>query len=342
MRAAEAILGAVCCVAALLPFVQPFFLVPLPTAQHCWVVNPGSPHHGSAFFGYGGLENDHTFGVLYLLYALATAVSAFGVFLSGRMYITLLRTGDYRAKRYRTYLRALVAYFVAQMIINFGVAVSYVDNRCGYHNVDHRGTCSSSFGWNISIQSVDPPTDLLERIESATGINCTSDHCTSFGDDCCAPSSEPATCRNGHHPLEIVDIGCSGSSDGMYACCDVGGTFRSGCDPSKCTSYGGDCYACPWDGEPATCERGYEPMRWPDACTYTCCLPSNYMNTSWLNNFTAATVTALPSWEFPSAARTNPPTVYIGRFVYLLFTFLGGILTNVMLELVRCVRVWSN
>ena len=268
MRLPEAALGSVCGFVTLLPILLPFFLgVPAPTAEHCWMAEPFVD--SEALFGYPLMEINDNFGLLFALYVLANAVSSLGVLMSGRICIKLVRAGDYRAGRYRQYLRSLLAYFVAQLILNFAIAVSFVDNRCGYHNVDQRGTCTHG----THNKPIAPPRALLEHILDRTGINCLdgNQYCDSFGGDegargdCCAPFGEAKLCKQGH-PLTLLDVGCWDSSEGLFACCDVGGEIE----------------------------------------------------TNWTS----------------SGNGSNPGSVYMGRLSYLLFTFLGGVLTNVMLEMV--------
>ena len=269
----EVLLGSVCGIVALLPVFLPFFFgVPAPTAEHCWIAEPFRSEDG--FFGYP-LESNDNFVLLFVLYVLANAVSSLGVFMSGRICVKLARAGDYRAGRYRQYLRSLLAYFVAQLIVNFAIAVSFVDNRCGYHNVDHRGTCSFFGGGPAWL--LDPPRALLEHILEHADINCTdgNQYCQSYGEDCCAPYTEPKSCSRGHL-LTLLDVGCAEiREEGMFACCDVGGELKT-------------------------------------------------------------------NWTFSVESQSsNAGSSYVGRVVYLLLTFLGGVLTNVMLEtvLVRKARM---
>ena len=269
----EVLLGSVCGIVALLPILLPFsFGVPAPTAEHCWIAEPFRSEDG--FFGYP-LESNDNFVLLFVLYVLANAVSSLGVFMSGRICVKLARAGDYRAGRYRQYLRSLLAYFVAQLIVNFAIAVSFVDNRCGYHNVDHRGTCSFYGGGPAWL--LDPPRALLEHILERADINCTdgNQYCQSYGEDCCAPYTEPKSCSRGHL-LTLLDVGCAEiREEGMFACCDVGGELKT-------------------------------------------------------------------NWTFSVGSQSsNAGSSYVGRVVYLLLTFLGGVLTNVMLEtvLVRKARM---
>ena len=111
----EVLLGSVCGIVALFPILLPFsFGVPAPTAEHCWIAEPFRSEDG--FFGYP-LESNDNFVLLFVLYVLANAVSSLGVFMSGRICVKLARAGDYRAGRYRQYLRSLLAYFLAQLIV---------------------------------------------------------------------------------------------------------------------------------------------------------------------------------------------------------------------------------
>ena len=320
MRLPEAILGALCACLALLPIFQPFFLGTVPSAEACWIATP-SP--GPGLFGYGPLENDGNFVSLYLLYSLANAISCAGFYLSCRMWIKLRREGDYRSKRYHQYLRSLIAYFVFQMLINFTIATAFVDNRCGYHNVDQRGTCNV---W--SEYSSQPSPALVSYLRESAGVNCSvpgtaRGACSSDGGDCCASMrwGEPPTCRGGLQPLTLSDLDCEGHAParswtlgGLYACCDVGGdvggensTLSTGCDDTKCT------YNC--NSSLRTCVAGYQAVSL-SRDEYTCC------------PFTTSYV------EPPMPNVLNPASVYVGRIAYLFLTFLGGILTNVMLELV--------
>lgn len=50
-----------------------------------------------------------------------------------------------------------------------------------------------------------------------------STKCSSFGDDCCAPGVEAATCRGGFFPIRKTGVGCAGHSEGAYMCCSEPG-----------------------------------------------------------------------------------------------------------------------
>lgn len=47
---------------------------------------------------------------------------------------------------------------------------------------------------------------------------CSAEHCTSLGNDCCAPNGERATCANGFTPLRTGG-GCFHFTEGAYVCC---------------------------------------------------------------------------------------------------------------------------
>ena len=47
---------------------------------------------------------------------------------------------------------------------------------------------------------------------------CAEDHCTSIGNDCCAPDSEQATCAPGFWP-KYTGGGCYDFRNGAYVCC---------------------------------------------------------------------------------------------------------------------------
>ena len=79
---------------------------------------------------------DEDFAILYALYLLAVAASAFGVAAS------LLIRRDFRRSEeaasttpFRAYLKALVAYFVIQLFANLAAFLGFTTWRCEHHNV---------------------------------------------------------------------------------------------------------------------------------------------------------------------------------------------------------------
>ena len=100
----------------------------LPVAPRPWWV-PGPPQDLVSWWA-----QDEDFAILYALYLLAVAASAFGVAAS------LLIRRDFRRSEeaasttpFRAYLKALVAYFVIQLFANLAAFLGFTTWRCEHH-----------------------------------------------------------------------------------------------------------------------------------------------------------------------------------------------------------------
>jgi len=184
-----------CAPPVLLVLLWPFFYVPAPTSEHCWIVPPGVTTEvgvglqSTLHLDYAA-ENDGNFVALYVWYVLAVTASAVGCGFSFRLLSRLLALGDYSVQqaRYNSYVRVLCIYFGLQLLINFLTCVTFVENRCHFHNVDmsrYDDTKCSSEGGN-------------------------HEH------DCCASREwgEYATCRDGYTPFPAEPP----ASDCRYTC----------------------------------------------------------------------------------------------------------------------------
>ena len=58
----------------------------------------------------------------------------------------------------------------------------------------------------------------MDCLPTARDLNCRSDYCTSYGNDCCAPNYEEATCSNGYAAIYSGE-GCWTYDNGDYTCC---------------------------------------------------------------------------------------------------------------------------
>ncbi len=119
---------------------------------------------------------------------------------------------------------------------------------------------------------------------------CKDEYCSSIGDDCCAPGTQPRTCTHSFMPVDLPGS-CFGHAHARYTCCpaDVPAT----CEDSYCTSVGDDCCA-PGD-QARTCSHGYTAVDLLGSCfghahaRYTCCPPGT-------------TPSEMPTWD-----RTRQP-----------------------------------
>ena len=78
---------------------------------------------------------DHDFALLYFLYVSASAASAFGVAAAIKIARDMHQAAAYVGWPFQYYLRTLVAYFVAQLVINATVMITFVEVRCKWHNI---------------------------------------------------------------------------------------------------------------------------------------------------------------------------------------------------------------
>ena len=125
-----------------LALVWPVFTGKFPTSSSCWVVTsysglwkndhwtmgmPGGPPDRE-------WEDDENFVGLYFLYYLALLTSAAGVLLEAKQRRDAGPNAKEYNEQYWRYLGSLAWYFFAQLVINLVAMVSFIENRCRYHN----------------------------------------------------------------------------------------------------------------------------------------------------------------------------------------------------------------
>ena len=79
----------------------------------------------------------------------------------------------------------------------------------------------------------------MDCLPTARDLNCRSDYCTSYGNDCCAPNYEEATCSNGYAAIYSGE-GCWTYDNGDYTCC-APATDASAGDTLYYSKWGDDC-----------------------------------------------------------------------------------------------------
>jgi hypothetical protein len=113
-----------------------------PSGDSCWIVRPYTKgtykkDKGLWYKGLAGTdldlaqEDSADFESLHILYVLAIFASALGLVLAVNMWWKRTR------KTRESYLMALIAYFVANYLVNWLTHVMFVRNRCGDHNVQY-------------------------------------------------------------------------------------------------------------------------------------------------------------------------------------------------------------
>lgn len=65
-------------------------------------------------------------------------------------------------------------------------------------------------------------------LANVSGIPCSNDHCSSIGEDCCAPGDEKKKCSWGYEPItrEQGD-GCYGDKKAIYTCCETSSNYNA-------------------------------------------------------------------------------------------------------------------
>ena len=85
--------------------------------------------------------------------------------------------------------------------------------------------CSNDDGVNYCCGS-DDQEEAIEIWSKCLGVEdkgCDRAKCSSYGDDCCAPDGEAATCRDGYSAM-YTGGGCFWFDNGDYTCCPSGGS----------------------------------------------------------------------------------------------------------------------
>ena len=85
--------------------------------------------------------------------------------------------------------------------------------------------CSNDDGINYCCGS-DDQAEAIEIWSKCLGVEdkgCDRAKCSSYGDDCCAPDGEAATCRDGYSAM-YTGGGCFWYDNGDYTCCPPGGS----------------------------------------------------------------------------------------------------------------------
>ena len=138
-----------------------------------------------------------------------------------------------------------------------------VDGRVGEY-----GCCLKSSSCSAAVGSCDASTTWC-FYEKGCGSSdtsgegyCDDSMCSSWGDDCCAPDGEEASCYGGYSPVRFTgsEAYCWGYDNGLYTCCTGDYDVSDGyCSQAWCTSPNGDGgYDC-WagsDSEECSCSEG--------------------------------------------------------------------------------------
>ena len=138
-----------------------------------------------------------------------------------------------------------------------------VDGRVGEY-----GCCLKSSSCSAAVGSCDASTTWC-FYEKGCGSSdtsgegyCDDSMCSSWGDDCCAPDGEAASCYGGYSPVRFTgsEAYCWGYDNGLYTCCTGDYDVSDGyCSQAWCTSPNGDGgYDC-WagsDSEECSCSQG--------------------------------------------------------------------------------------
>ena len=138
-----------------------------------------------------------------------------------------------------------------------------VDGRVGEY-----GCCLKSSSCSAAVGSCDASTTWC-FYEKGCGSSdtsgegyCDDSMCSSWGDDCCAPDGEEASCYGGYSPVRFTgsEAYCWGYDNGLYTCCTGDYDVSDGyCSQAWCTSPNGDGgYDC-WagsDSEECSCSQG--------------------------------------------------------------------------------------
>ena len=93
------------------------------------------------------------------------------------------------------------------------------------HDGKYECYCSNDDGVNYCCGS-DDQAEAIEIWSKCLGVEdkgCDRAKCSSYGDDCCAPDGEAATCRDGYSAM-YTGGGCFWFDNGDYTCCPSGGS----------------------------------------------------------------------------------------------------------------------
>ena len=137
--------------------------------------------------------------------------------------------------------------------------------------------CSNDDGINYCCGS-DDQAEAIEIWSKCLGVEdkgCDRAKCSSYGDDCCAPDGEAATCRDGYSAM-YTGGGCFWFDNGDYTCCPSGGSsspadglFVAG--PSGGNYYAAVAYCTSIGGEIAVIRSAEENELARQACGGSSC-----------------------------------------------------------------------
>ena len=143
----------------------------------------------------------------------------------------------------------------------------------------------------------------LSAIKQLPTHQCKDSYCTSVGNDCCAPGSQPRTCSHGFVSINLPGQ-CFGHKNARYTCCPAVAETPEVCTEAYCTSLGNDC--CAPGNQPRTCSHGYDAVDLQGECSghtnarYTCC-PAGQ------------TPKGVPLWDHTRAASWTTRPRFIAR-----------------------------
>ena len=146
------------------------------------------------------------------------------------------------------------------------------------HDDKYECYCSNDDGVNYCCGS-DDQAEAIEIWSKCLGVEdkgCDRAKCSSYGDDCCAPDGEAATCRDGYSAM-YTGGGCFWFDNGDYTCCPPGGSSSPADDglfvagPSGGNYYAAVAYCSSINAEVAVIRSAEENELARQACGGSSC-----------------------------------------------------------------------